>query len=195
MLRQLCHSVKVSISKLLVGVSMFPELARSIERFREEMANVDEVTHVLLKGHLLLEEAISLILDQYVFHLEHLAEARLSFHQKTLLARSLCLRKNQFGEWELLGAINALRNDLAHHLNSPNREKKLGRVKEIYFHETAGYEHIEDVKKESDAVILFHACAHCAGFLASFEGDSKAFRQMVHAMDRGMNPDLPEFEL
>jgi len=174
---------------------MNPEAARSIERFSDEMTNVDEVAHVLLKGHLLLEEAISLILDQYVFHREHLSQARLSFHQKTLLARSLCLRKNKFGEWDLIAAINALRNDLAHNLNSPDRAKKLATLKEIYFRQADGLEQIDDIKKESDASILFCACAHCAGFLATFESDSKAFRRMVHTMDRGINPKLSEFDL
>lgn len=141
---------------------MHPELLRSIERFRKEMANVDEVAHVLLKGHLLLEEAISLVLDQYVFHREHLGDARLSFHQKALLARSLCLRKNLVGEWELIAAINTLRNDLAHKLNSPERERKLAKVKELYFREAASFSGIEEVKKEPDAVVLFNACAHCA---------------------------------
>jgi len=95
---------------------MNPELLRSIDRFRQEMESVDEVAHVLLKGHLLLEEALSAIIDQYVFHREHLTQARLTFAQKILLARSLCLRKNMLGEWELIAAINALRNDLAHRL-------------------------------------------------------------------------------
>src|SRR5688572_30754256 len=119
---------------------MHPELNRAIERFREEMASIDEVAHVLLKGHLLLEEAISLILDQYVFHREHVANARLSFHQKSLLARALCLRKDRLGEWEVIAAINALRNDLAHKLNSPGRGSKLATVKELYFREAAGLE-------------------------------------------------------
>jgi hypothetical protein len=109
----------------------------------------------------------------------HLAEARFSFAQKALLARSLCLRKNKFGEWDLIAAINSLRNDLAHKLNSPDRAKKLAVVKELYFREAAGYDRIDDMKNESDAVILFNACAHCAGFLATFEADSKAFRRMV----------------
>jgi hypothetical protein len=166
-----------------------------MERFRQEMESVDEVAHVLLKGHLLLEEAMSSILDQYVFHREHLAQARLSFAQKAFLARSLCLRKNKFGEWDLIAAINSLRNDLAHNLNSTDRAKRLRSVKDLYFRDAAGFDRIEDVRKESDAVILFNACAHCAGFLATFEADSKAFRLIIHTMDRGMNPSLPEFEL
>jgi hypothetical protein len=174
---------------------MSPELLGSIDRFRQEMESVDDVAHVLLKGHLLLEEAISSVLDQYVFHREHLAQARLSFAQKALLARSFCLRKDKLGEWDLVAAINSLRNDLSHRLNSPDRARKLAVVKELYFREAAGFDRIDDVKKESDAVILFNACAHCAGFLATFEADSKSFRRMVHGFDRGMNSDLPAFEL
>jgi len=97
---------------------MFPELSDSMRRFRQEMEEVDELVHVLLKGHLLLEEALSRILEQHVFHREHLGETRLSFHHKMLLARSLCLRKNGLGEWELLAAIKPLRNEIAHKLNA-----------------------------------------------------------------------------
>lgn len=174
---------------------MLPELTKVIERFQAEMAHVDEVVHVLLKGHLLIEEALTRILEQHVFHREHLSEARLSFNQRMFLARSLCLRKNNNGEWELIAAINSLRNELAHQLKSPEREKKLNKVKNLYFREAAGLEGIENIRKESDSTILYFACGHCSGFLAKFEGDAKALRQMVHTMDRQMNPDLPAFEL
>jgi hypothetical protein len=174
---------------------MHPDLLASIERFRTEMETVDEVAHVLLKGHLLIEEGLSAVLDQYVFHREHLEEARLTFAQKAHIARALCLRKNTLGEWELVFAINSLRNNLAHKLNSPERSKKLTKVKDLYFREAAGFEGIEEVKKESDAVVLFNACAHSAGFMSTFLADSRGFRQMMHAMDRQLNPDLPPFEL
>lgn len=175
--------------------SINPDLLRSIDRFRKEMESVDEVAHVLLKGHLLLEEGLSAILDQYVFHREHLAQARLTFAQKLQLARALCLRKNKLGEWELMAAINALRNDLAHRLNSRDRGRRFDVVKNLYLREAAGFERIEDLKGEPDAVIVFNACAHCAGFLVTFETDSKSLRRMVHRLDRDINPDLPEFEL
>lgn len=159
------------------------------------MKTVDEVAHVLLKGHLLIEEALSEVLAQYVFHREHLAEARLTFAQKTQLARALCLRKNTFGEWDLISAINSLRNDLAHRLNSSDRDKKLAKVKDLYIREAGGFDMVEEVKKESEAVILLYACAHSAGFLSTFLADSRDYRQMVHAMDRQLNPNLPPFEL
>lgn len=174
---------------------MPPELDSLIERFRGEMESVDELAHVLLKGHLLLDEAITRILEQYVFHREHLQDARLSFQKKALLARSFCLRKNQLGEWDLIAAINGLRNDLSHRLNSPDRERKFAKVKELYFRNAVGFGPIHELKEKSDQEILFRACAHCAGFLARFEKDSKSFRKMVHTMDRSMNPGQPEIEL
>ncbi|WP_250493774.1 hypothetical protein [Caballeronia sp. GAWG1-1] len=86
-------------------------------RFVQEMNSVDDTVHVLLKGHLLIEEALSKTIDQFVFHREHLEEARLSFADKMNVSRALCLRKNQFGEWELIAAINALRNVVGHTLS------------------------------------------------------------------------------
>ena len=60
---------------------MFPELSSAIERFRAEMSSLDEIAMVLLKGHLLLEESLTRILGKYVFHPEHLSEARLTFYE------------------------------------------------------------------------------------------------------------------
>jgi hypothetical protein len=81
-------------------------------------------------------------------------------------------------------------------LASPEREKRFLRVKEIYLREVAAFPNVfEVVKSQSDANVLMNALAHRTGFLATFEADSKALRRMIHAMDRSLNPDLPEFEL
>jgi hypothetical protein len=44
---------------------------------------------VVLKGHLLIEEALDGIISNFVFHSERIGEARLSFAQKVNLARSM----------------------------------------------------------------------------------------------------------
>lgn len=67
------------------------ESVRALERFTEEMSKIDAVAHVLLKGHLILEEQLVSIIEQYVFHRDYLQEARLSFAQKLAVARSFCL--------------------------------------------------------------------------------------------------------
>lgn len=174
---------------------MFPEITKAIDKFQQEMASVDEVAHVLLKGHLLIEESLVRIVEQYLFHREHLAEARLSFHQKMTLCQALCLRKNAYGEWDLISSINSLRNEIAHQLNSATRNTKMSRTKEIFFREAAAFKGIDEIKKESDAGILLKACALCSGFLATFEADSKGYRAMIHALDREHHPKEPPFEL
>jgi hypothetical protein len=174
---------------------MTEEVSYAIKRFQEEMSSVDDLVHVLLKGHLLIEEALTRILELYLFYPEHLTDARLTFNQKALLCRALCLRKNQKGEWELISSLNSLRNELAHKLRSPEREKRLQRVKQIFFREIAEFNNIEAVKKQSDSNIIMAACAECAGFLASFEGDSKEFRKIIYTIDEELNPDSPRFQL
>jgi hypothetical protein len=170
-------------------------LAASVARFAAAVETMDEMVHVLLKGHLLLEEVLAEIIDNHVFHREDAASARLSFAQKVHIARAVCLRKNKLGEWELVDAINSLRNDLAHRLTSPEREKKLQRVKTIYFREAAGFERIPEIKAQPDHDIVLAACAHCYGFLSACADDLKQLRGMVHAIDREMNPSEPAFDL
>ncbi|QDQ83663.1 hypothetical protein [Paraburkholderia megapolitana] len=171
------------------------EIQKAHARFVEEMGVVDNTVHVLLKGHLLIEEALSRIIDQFVFHREHVAEARLSFAGKVHLCRALCLRKNDLGEWDLIAALNAFRNVIAHTLQSPQRARKFDRVKEIYLREAATMSGIEDVRESSEADVVLLACGHCLGFLSSFEGDARVFRQLVFNMDRSLNPELTPFDL
>jgi hypothetical protein len=111
------------------------------------------------------------------------------------LCKSLCLRKNTLGEWDLIAAINGLRNDLAHRLNSAGRDKKFVKLKNIYLKEAADYPGIEEVRNESDTIIVSNACAHCTGFLSTFLADAKQFRRMIHSIDRNINPTLPAFDL
>lgn len=174
---------------------MTPEFENAKKRFEEEMESVDEVVHALLKGHLLIEEMLTRIIEQHLFHPEYLFDASLRFYQKSSIARSLCLRKDKLGEWTLMHALNALRNTLAHKLQSEERERRVARARRAYFKEAPDGRENDRLKDASDAAVIKAACAHCAGFLALFESDARAFRQMIHARDRTLNPDAPEFRL
>jgi hypothetical protein len=164
-------------------------------RFKESFEAVDPVVHVLLKGHLLLEELMGEIIEQHLFHPKHLSDARLTFSQKISLCRSLCLRKNDLGEWALISVVNTLRNDLAHRLQSEVRAKKIEKVRNLYFQEAAENPEIDNHKKEQDQVVLAYACVHCGGFLGSFLEDAKRLRALLHRIDRNINPNAQEFEL
>src|SRR4051812_28326134 len=105
---------------------------RNTERLSEQMRHIDELALVVLKGHLVLEEQLQRILDTFLFHPEYLDSARFHFAQKVYLARTMSLDEHANPMWDLILAINALRNDLAHALDSVKRQQKLDRVKELY---------------------------------------------------------------
>ena len=182
------------ISKIESQSSALLEV-EALLKFENEMSSLDPVTHVVLKGHLILEERLGRILEAHLFHPEHTEDARLSFNDKMCLCRSLCLRKNRLGEWELIAAVNGLRNELAHNLESTKRQRKIDRVKEIYFREAAGLDLLNEIKARSDAEIIKSACGHCEGFLTSFERDALAFRQLIHRLDRELNAGQEPFSL
>jgi hypothetical protein len=120
---------------------MQEHLAGLLDNFAEQMDNLDEIAHVVLKGHLLIEEWLTHAINQHLFHPEHLAEdGRLSFIQKATLARSLDLRRNNLGIWDVIAAVNSLRNELAHSLDSPKRVKKTEALKKLFFREAAGHQ-------------------------------------------------------
>lgn len=171
-----------------------PELDQSIARFHEVMSKVDDITLITIKGHLLIEEVLTRTIALHLFHAEHFLDAKLSFDKKVSLARSLCLRKNNLGEWDMIIAINELRNVLAHNLESPRVRAKLGRLLELTKREAApGIE--EKMKEQGEKALIAYACGHVLGLLSQFEADAKTYRLLIHAMDRGMNPAEPPFEL
>jgi hypothetical protein len=178
------------------GEDVEAHVSGMLDKFAAQVEALDEVAHVVLKGHLLIEEWLTRAIAQHLFHPEHVNDdGRLSFSQKTALARSLGLRKNTSGMWELIAAVNGLRNELAHSLDSPRRLKKLEKLKAIYFRETHGLQDSEQMKNWPDALLVRRVCALCLGFLSSFAQDSFQLRKLIHEIDRNLNPQLPEIQL
>lgn len=170
------------------------EVSKSVARFQEVMGTVDEITHVVLKGHLLVEETLTNTIALHMFHPEHFHDARLSFDKKISLGRAFCLRKNRLGEWDMLIALNELRNVLAHNLDSPRQQAKIDRLRALALQEAAQFPEVgQYLKANGDKEMIIYACGHILGFLQSFEEDAKQLRTILHAMDRQMNPDQPEF--
>lgn len=150
-----------------------PEL---LDSFGDQMDNLDEVAHVILKGHLLIEEWLTRAINQHLFHPEHLVEdGRLSFSQKVTLERSLDLRRNNLGMRDVISAVNSLRNELAHSLNSPMRLKKTSTLKQLFFREASAHQNVGEMKKLTDARLLRSICAACLGFLS--ESAKNSFEQ------------------
>jgi hypothetical protein len=60
---------------------------------------------------------------------------KLNFHHKMLLAQSFAVSKRGAGIRELIAAINALRNGIAHSLDEEQRLKQFQRVRVLYLRE------------------------------------------------------------
>jgi hypothetical protein len=86
--------------------------------FLLKLPHVKDAELVLLKGHVLIEEQIRLIIDRRVRNPAALcdANARLDCHQAICLARSFFPPDFQPEVWRAATKLNKIRNDIAHEI-------------------------------------------------------------------------------
>lgn len=89
-----------------------------IERVRKHLPLGNDLTLIALKGHLLAEEALDDLIRFYCKQPEHLDDIEIRFFVKARMARALSGHIVWTGLWPLIDALNAVRNDLAHNLES-----------------------------------------------------------------------------
>lgn len=134
-----------------------------------ESPEVDDAVRELVHGHLLMEEAITRFVEHHLSHPAYFSDASLRFYQKSTIARALCPGDPLAGEWMLIHAINALRNTLGHALRSPERDKRVARVRRTFFKETPGTPERDALQDVSDEEVVKAACAHCLAFVRALE--------------------------
>ncbi|MEO5716795.1 MAG: hypothetical protein ABIT37_25170 [Luteolibacter sp.] len=97
------------------------------KRFNEHFPKSDDLLTTVLKGHLLVEELLDTI-NRHCFHFpKYYDEANLPFSKKILIARAQVLVPNPEFLFGALIALNELRNNLAHNLDSPAQISKIQR--------------------------------------------------------------------
>lgn len=160
---------------------------RNIQRLQEHLRYVDELSLIVLKGHLILEEQLDRILSTLVFHSDHLLGANLRFVQKVSLARSVSLDEDNNPIWDLILAINTLRNELSHALESGRRQSRVERVKALYLN--IYQEAISDERNHPDNEIVAYSIGLSLGFLGGFEEEIIRFKDWVDKLDIVVNPN------
>jgi len=127
-----------------------------LNAFERHLARIDELTHTILKGHLLVEEALTKALYAAFPNSSHLNRGSFRFFQKIQLLRAI----SKFPDdslWEMILALNSLRNEVAHSLDSPKLNDKVADVRASYFKAAAGYEGIDAQRSQPDDMIcLLH---------------------------------------
>lgn len=164
--------------------------------FHEKMAQLDPLLQAVLTGHLIIETALDNILTEVFFHPEHVfKEARLGFSQKVHVVRAYGLRKDDNSIWDLVLAVNSVRNEIAHNLAGEKRDARLQQLRSLFMAEASGemkaalereWKRLKDVP---DQIIVVLACSLCTGFLGAFEADVSSLRNMIDALDESINPD------
>lgn len=85
----------------------------------------DPLLTIVLKGHLLAEERLNQLIRLFAPHPEHLAATTLRFHQKLGIVRALVPTAMADAlVWELLEALNTVRNEMAHSLGQDRIESR-----------------------------------------------------------------------
>ena len=163
-------------------------LRANLKSFHDELRYVDEVAQIVLKGQLLIEESLTRIIAKFVFHPKLIPPLRLGFVQKMDLARSMSLDESENGMWNMIAAINELRNQLSHSLDTNKRILKVDKLRQLYLELCKGEPQTELVKKGEESQLVSFDIAQCLGFLGSFEAEVDRFKELINEYDKVRNP-------
>jgi hypothetical protein len=84
-----------------------------------------DVTLIVLKGHLLIEEQLVSLLEHSLKHPAALDERRFSFAHRLCLVKAMNYDQDNLWLWTSISKLNVLRNDLAHKLEPARLAAKI----------------------------------------------------------------------
>jgi hypothetical protein len=145
------------------------EMEKRLDRFVSLLPIIEDATLIVLKGHLLIEEMLNDILYNSIALSKYIDEAKLSFYQKIMIARSLDPKGDASnGPWESLVSLNSLRNQLAHHLEPKDIDDRIDKFIFARFNGKkmktfkSNKDRIEGLRKElfilSGYILGYHVC-------------------------------------
>lgn len=86
-----------------------------------------DLSVIVLKGHLLVEELLFILVQSAVKYPEAIKSAHLGYYKLALIAKALFYEDRIRPVWDAIFELNAIRNTLAHNLDPPDLEEKLRR--------------------------------------------------------------------
>lgn len=139
-------------------------------RYDKHMPDTNDLSLIVLKGHLLIEEMLIDIRDKILPHAEYLDSINMSFNQLLYVVRSAIESKHDHKSWDLIIEFNRLRNKLVHNLEPPELKTLLTQLFNSYS-QTQPFDEIKIDKSgevELDTVErLEHVVVDCMQFLMS----------------------------
>jgi hypothetical protein len=96
------------------------------------MPDTGDLSLIVLKGHLLIEEMLIDIRNKLLPHAEYLDSVNVRFYQLLSVVRSAIESKHDHKSWDLIIEFNRLRNKLIHNLEPPKLESLLNQLFNVY---------------------------------------------------------------
>jgi len=125
------------------------------ERFKEHLPETDDFVLLALKGHLLVEEILDVLIKSHCSEPQHIDNVEIRFVVKAKIARALAGGLFPDSMWLMIEALNTVRNDLVHNLDSGKLKERIQKFTDIkYQHnpelqrEDVSLSRTEDVAKE-----------------------------------------------
>ena len=151
-----------------------------LSKCKQYIRKGDDLTVIVLKGHLLVEEELELIINRFLPNAKAVTRAKFSFFSKAALAQAICWQRPDDEIWSLIFSINTLRNDLAHNLESDKRAVRFDEVLRQHAEmsvDDPDYQDFIHLSKEEQLVL---AIVHVLGFLRQFRKDVDETCQFWH---------------
>ncbi len=155
-----------------------PRLEANLKTMEERAAKFNARMLAVMKGHMIIEQAMDGFLDASLFHADQLRGAKFTFNHKAQLCRALSLNEDKDKSWAVLRAINRLRNQIAHDLDDEKIGEKMEEVRKTYL-ALLTKRQAEGFAESPDHEIAQSACMHCAGFIATLTGEATARRAVI----------------
>lgn len=110
------------------------EERESYDLFFRHMPNSDaDVTLIVLKGHLLIEQRVREFISERVYNQDAIEKANLQTFQVICLAQALTLPNSEPQQfWTILCRLNTLRNELAHDLEPKGIQDRVNGIVSDY---------------------------------------------------------------
>ena len=103
----------------------------SFRKFYTLLPRSSDLSLLILKLHLLVEEQVRAFVDERLPNNEALAAARLECHQAICLAEALSTEEVHPVLWEAARKLNSLRNHIAHNLDLKGVEDRMNYIAEM----------------------------------------------------------------
>ena len=133
-------------------------------------------------------------IETFLLHGEFVESARLQVHQKIALCRAISTSDQNNKMWDLVTAINTVRNALSHSLDPDRRSRAIENLLSVY------EQHFKDmpdavngipkgIEKEirADAALCLYAVAGALGYLHAHLQEIRRLKSMIVQLDAAMN--------